>query len=125
VFIEHPSENLMASFEFTSIVLDEGTTFVFGSWICIANDSGGFNSHLAETSKLEALAATRCSDLDEFIDDLDDMLLPDLAGEIEKTSVLDATSTRVAPGLPGSDSTRSEEGRTLFPFGLRNPASVY
>jgi hypothetical protein len=45
VFIEHPPKNLMASFNFTSTMLDEGTTFVFGSWICIANGLGGFNSH--------------------------------------------------------------------------------
>jgi hypothetical protein len=31
VFIEHPSENSMASFNFTSAVLDESTTFIFGS----------------------------------------------------------------------------------------------
>jgi hypothetical protein len=44
-FIEHPRENSMAFFNFTSTMLDEGTTFIFGSWICIANDLGGFNSH--------------------------------------------------------------------------------
>jgi hypothetical protein len=55
VFIEHPLENSMAYFDFTSAMLDQGTTFIFGSWICIANGSGGFNNHLAKTSKLEAL----------------------------------------------------------------------
>jgi hypothetical protein len=54
----------MASLDFTSVVLYKGTTFVFGSWICIANGSGGFNSHLANTSKPEASAATQCNDLD-------------------------------------------------------------
>jgi hypothetical protein len=49
VFIEHPPENSMASFNFTSAVLDEGTTFIFGSWICVANGLGGFNSHLANS----------------------------------------------------------------------------
>jgi hypothetical protein len=37
VFIEHPLENLMASLSFTSTVLDEGTIFFFGFWICVAN----------------------------------------------------------------------------------------
>jgi hypothetical protein len=31
VLIEDPLENLMASINFTSVVLDEGTTFIFGS----------------------------------------------------------------------------------------------
>jgi hypothetical protein len=31
LFIEHPPENSIASFNFTSAVLDEGTTYIFGS----------------------------------------------------------------------------------------------
>jgi hypothetical protein len=31
MFIEHPLENTMASLSFTSNMLDEGTTFIFGS----------------------------------------------------------------------------------------------
>jgi hypothetical protein len=124
VLIEHPTENSMASFSFTSNVLDEGTTFIFGSWICVANGSGCFDGHLADSRKPEAPAASRCSNLDEFIDNLDEFLLPDLAGEIERMSVFDATSTHAAPGLLGLDSNRSEETCTLFPFRLRNAASV-
>jgi hypothetical protein len=72
VFIEHPPKNSMVSFDFTSAVLDEGTTFIFGTWICIANGSGGFNSHLANFRESETPAATPRSDLDEFIDNLRD-----------------------------------------------------
>jgi len=39
-------KNLMASFEFSSPAIDAGTTFIFGSWVCITNGSGGFSSHL-------------------------------------------------------------------------------
>jgi hypothetical protein len=108
VFIEHPPENSMASFNFTSAVLDEGTTFVFGSWIYVANGLGGFNSHLADSSKPEASTPTRRSDLDEFIDNLEELLLPDLVLQIEKLSVFYATSTRAPPELVGSDSNQSE-----------------
>jgi hypothetical protein len=38
VFIKDPLENSMASFNFTSAVLDEGMTFTFSSWVCIANE---------------------------------------------------------------------------------------
>jgi hypothetical protein len=58
----------MASLSFTSIVLDAGTTFIFGSCICAANGLGGFNSHRANSSKPEASAATRRSNLYCFID---------------------------------------------------------
>jgi hypothetical protein len=109
VFIKHPPENSMPSFNFTSAVLDEGTTFIFGSWICVANGSGGFNSHLANSKEPEASSSTPSSNLNDFIDNLDDMLLPDLAQQIEKISFFNATSTRDAPDLFGSDSNRSEK----------------
>jgi hypothetical protein len=84
VFIEHPPVNLMASFCFTSTVLDQGTMFVFALWICVANGSGGFNGHLADSTKPKASVANRSSNLDEFVKNLDELLLPDLAGEIER-----------------------------------------
>jgi hypothetical protein len=46
--------------------------------------------------KLEASAAAQCSNLDEFIDNLDEMLLPNLSREIEEEFAVDATSTRAA-----------------------------
>jgi hypothetical protein len=58
VFIEHLPENSMASFNFTSTVLNEGTTFIFGSWICVANGLGGFNSHLTNSKEPEASPST-------------------------------------------------------------------
>jgi hypothetical protein len=58
VFIEHPLENFMASFNFTSAMLEEGTTFIFGSWICVANGLDGFNSHLANSKEPEASSST-------------------------------------------------------------------
>jgi hypothetical protein len=78
VFIEHPLEKSMASLSFTSTVLDETTIFIFSSWICVANGLGGFNIHLVDSRKPEASAATRRSNLDYFIDDLVELLLPDL-----------------------------------------------
>jgi hypothetical protein len=93
----------MASFNFTSVVLEEGTTFTLGSWVCIADGSGGFNSHLVNPRELEVPAATQRSDLDEF----------------------KATSTRAARRFLRSDPIRSKEQRTRFHFGLHNAAIVY
>jgi hypothetical protein len=73
------------------------------------NSLGGFNSHIADSRKPEVSTPTRCSDLNEFINNLDELLLPDLAGPIERISVFDATSTRAAPELVRSDSNRYEE----------------
>jgi hypothetical protein len=100
VFIEHPPKNSMASLS----VLNEGTTFIFSSWICVTNSLGGFNSHLADSRKPEASTPTRRSDLNKFINNLDELLFPDLARQIERMSVFDVISTRAAPELVKSDS---------------------
>jgi hypothetical protein len=92
-------------------MLDEGTTFIFGSWIYVANGSGGFKNHLADSRKPEAFSATRHSNLNEFIDILDELVLPDLTGEIEMMSFFNATSTRATPGLLRSDSSPSPTWR--------------
>jgi hypothetical protein len=47
MFIEHPLENSLAFFNFTSAVPNEVNMFTFGSWVCIANGLGGFNNHMA------------------------------------------------------------------------------
>jgi hypothetical protein len=97
VFIEHPPVNSMASFNFTNAVLNEGITFVFGSCVCIADGEGSFHRHLIDYMKPEVSTVAQCSDLDEFIGNLNETLLPDLAGEIEEESAGDATLTRAAP----------------------------
>jgi hypothetical protein len=51
VFIEHPPKNSMASLNFTSAMLNVGTTFTFSAWFCITTGCGGFNSHLIETKE--------------------------------------------------------------------------
>jgi hypothetical protein len=93
VFIKHPLENSMASLSFTSTVLDEGTTFISSSWICIAKGLGGFNSYLADSKKPEASTPTRCSDLDKLVNNLNELLLPDHVREIETASVFDINCT--------------------------------
>jgi hypothetical protein len=109
VLIEDPPENSMASFNFISTVLDEGTTLIFGSWICVADGLGGFNSHLANSKDMEASSSTSSSDIDDFIDNLDDMLLPDLGQQIEKISFFNMTSTHDALDLLGSGSNQSKK----------------
>jgi hypothetical protein len=63
---------------------------------------GGFNSHLVDSKKLEVSTSTRSNNLDE-------LLLPNLPRQIERTSVFNVTSIHAAPGLLRSDSNQSEE----------------
>jgi hypothetical protein len=66
--IEDPPANSMAFFRFSNPVLPEGTTFAFGSWVCVANGAGGFRRHIIDNAiKPKASAAQ----LDNFVDSLD------------------------------------------------------
>jgi hypothetical protein len=69
----------MASFKFTSAVLPEGTTFIFGSWFCVADGAGDFCRHTVDIMKPKTPAAR----LDKFIDNLDELLFNGSARETE------------------------------------------
>jgi hypothetical protein len=115
----------MASFNFINAMLDQDTTFVFASWVCVTDGAGSIRRHLIHDMKPEASAASQRNSLDEFIDNLDETLLPNLATEIEEVSIFNATSTRAALELLRLDLIRSEDLRTRLPFGLRNMVIVY
>jgi hypothetical protein len=56
--MEDPPTKSMASFNFISTVPEEGTTFIFGSWVCIADSAGDFRWYLTDNMKPEAPVAT-------------------------------------------------------------------
>jgi len=91
----------MASFEFSFPAIDTGTTFVFGSWVCIANGSGGFSSHLINPASTETPRQEQLGEITSA-----EILLPEIAKGIENLSFSDSTPTR-------------------FPFGLKNSAMSY
>ena len=61
----------------------QGATFIFGSWVCVANGLGGFDSHLANPIEPEAISSENRNTITGS-DAHGDMLLPDLAQEIEQ-----------------------------------------
>ena len=72
------SASSMATFAFSTMAPPQDATFVFGSWVCIANGSGGFDSHLTNPPKLKATTLEGSNKLAESVDH-GVMLLPDLA----------------------------------------------
>jgi hypothetical protein len=111
VRIEDPPANSMASFKFTSVVPPQGTTFIFGSWVCIADGVGNFHRFIVDM-KPKALATSFHSDLDEFVDNLDDLSTHGSTTRTEKESVLDATPSSATTTLLRLDSFQSEDLRS-------------
>ena len=101
----------------------QGATFVFGSWVCVADGSGGFDSHLTNPPMLKDITSESSNKL-AGSDDHGVMLLPDLTKEIEKKLEDNSGSTRTQIDLK-PNSTRIGTLIMQPVFGLRNSSSVY
>ena len=51
-----------------NIVLEEGTTFVFGSWVCIANSLNGFNNHVTNPREPKESPPVSINNVNSFND---------------------------------------------------------
>ena len=109
-------KNPMASFEFSFPAIDTGTTFVFCSWVCIANGSGGFSSHLIDPASTETPRREQLGEITSA-----EILLPRIAKEIENLSLSDSTPTRFPFGLKNSAMSYSELSRQWDRIGTRTP----
>ena len=69
-------------------VLEKGTSLRIGSWIFIADGSGGFESCSSDRNPPEASEVTSLHEFDDFIDRLE---------EIEISAI--SSETRIQPGF--------------------------
>jgi hypothetical protein len=119
--IEDPPANSMASFQFTRSVPSQGTTFVFGSWVCVADGKGDFHRFIINM-KSKTPAAFSQSDLNKFVDDLDDLSIHGSATRIEEESASSTTSSGAATTFLGLDLFQSEDSRSRSRLGQRDLA---
>jgi hypothetical protein len=75
--------------------------------------------------KPKTLAASFHSELDEFVDNLDDLLTHGFARKIEEESVFNTTPSRSATTTLGSDSLQSEDLHSRSRLGSRNSATEH
>jgi hypothetical protein len=112
----------MTSFRFSRSVPSQGTTFVFGSWVCIADGAGNFHRYLVDM-KPKTFTADPRSDLNKFIDGLDDLSTHASATKIEVESAPGSTSSSVVATSLGLDSFQSKDSRNQSQLGSRNLAT--
>jgi hypothetical protein len=112
----------MASFQFTRSVPSQGTTFIFGSWVCVADGEGDFRRFLFDM-KPKTPAAFSESDLDKFVDDLDDLSIHGSAMRIEEESASSTTSSGAATTFLGLDLFQTEDPRSRSRLGQRDLAT--
>jgi hypothetical protein len=124
VRVEDPPASSMASFKFIRSVPSQGTTFVFGSWICIADGVGNFQRFLVDM-KPKTAAADSCSDLDKFVDGLNNLPLHASATRIEMKPAPSSTSPSIAATSLGLDSFQSRDLHSRSQLGSCKPATDF
>ena len=117
------SASSMATFAFSTMTPPRGATFIFGSWVCVANGSGGFDSHLTNSPTSNISTSEDPNKLARSYD-RSVTLLPDLAKEIEAKLEDKSGSTRTQIDLR-PNSTRIETLVAQPVFGLCNSSSIY
>jgi hypothetical protein len=96
--------------------------FVFGSWVCVADGAGSFRQFLIDM-KPKTPAVGSHSDLDKFVDDLDDLSIHGSATRTEEKSASSVTSSNAAANFLRLDSFQSKDSRSQSRLGLRNLAT--
>ena len=117
------STSSMATFAFSTMTPPRGATFIFGSWVCVANGSGSFDSHLTNSPTPKSSTSEDSNKLVRS-HDRSVMLLTNLAKEIETKLEINSSSTQTQIDLKPK-STRIGTLITQPVFGLRNSSSVY
>jgi hypothetical protein len=112
----------MASFRFPRAVPSQGMTFVFGSWVCIADGVGDFQRFLVDMKPKTPTAHPR-SDLDKFVDDLDDLSIHASATKIKMESAPGSTSSSAAATSLGLEPFQSKDSRNRCQLNLCNLAT--
>ena len=115
------STSSMATFASSTMAPPQGATFVFGSWVCVANGSGGFDSHLTNSPTLKITTSEDSNKL-AGSNNHGILLLPDLSKEIEAKLEDNSSSTQTQIYLKPK-STRIETPLAQPIFGLRNSSS--
>ena len=116
----------MASLDDTS-VLEKGTSLRIGSWIFVADRSGGFESYPTNHDPPEVSKAAKCCEFVEFIDQLEEIGFSNLKNEARIQPEFDAIKAKTLSELEedleklleDSKQETSTNGKTILPNCIR------
>ena len=80
-------------------VLEKGTSLRIGSWIFVADGSGGFESRSINQDPPEVLEAAKRREFDEFIDQLEEIGFSDISNETRIRRNQNQNNLRVRGGF--------------------------
>ena len=109
--VSSPTNSMAGSSNANSV--PEGTTFVFGSWACTADGTGGFSIHLVTPNSPKSKTRSRLADIRESAG-LDEERVP---SELDSDNPENMSTQNRTPGLVefdiNSDSEKPHFSKTL------------
>ena len=113
-------KNLMASLD-DNPVPEKGTSLRVGSWIFVADGSGGFESRSINHDPPEISEATKRREFDEFIDQLEEIGFSDLSDEARIQPEFDAIRTKTLFELEDDLEKLLEDSKQKTPMDGKTP----
>jgi hypothetical protein len=107
------------------MIFPVGSTFVFGSWICVANNDGRLQSQLMEILPPQYTFAAPTIVMDQLIEKLSQLSISDSTQISKVPKKIDSGSTTPEEINPESNPGSTLEVLGPYPLGLRNAAFTY
>jgi hypothetical protein len=109
---------IKSSIDFDNMIFPKGSIFIFGSWVCEADDEGNLQGHLVEALEThEELALPM-----KLTEDLAERLMVSESTQTLMTTSLDLTSESDSPSESYLGSFKDKP--SPFLIGLQNAASI-
>ena len=105
-------------------VLEKGTSLRVGSWIFVADGSGGFESRSINQVPPEVLEAAKRREFDEFIDQLEEIGFSDLNNEAWIRPKFDAIRTKTLSELEEDLEKLLEDSKQETSTDGKNPLPI-
>ena len=102
-----------------------GTTFIFGSWICKADNNGKLQSCLMEILVVQAPLAISTTTLDQLVEKFSHLSISNSTRTQEVSINHDSRSDMSPLSRLEIPSEAQLEDIVCFPLGLKNSASIY
>jgi hypothetical protein len=116
---------LESSIDFGGMIFLVGSTFIFGSWIYIADDNGRLQSQLTEILLPQHTLVTPTIVMDQLVEKFSLLLISDSIQILKVPEELDSSTTMPEEINPKSNPGSTSEVLGPYPLGLCNTAFIY
>jgi hypothetical protein len=111
--------------DFGNMIFLVGLTFIFGSWICVANDDGRLQSQLTEILPPQHTFTAPAIVTDQLVEKLSQLLIFGPTQILKIPKEINSDSTTPEEINPESNMGSTPKVPGPYPLGLRNTAFTY